>query len=140
MSEIRKRCEQKRAVLEIERQSFMPHWRELSEYVDPRRGRFVTSDYNRGEKRNSKIINSTGTYSKRVASAGMANGITSPARPWFRLMTPEDISHQRCASRTSERVVVCLVPVSLGREPREAARRRGDRVGKRDGQRVGLVR
>lgn len=89
MQTIRQRCEQKRSVLEIERQSFMPHWRELSEYVDPRRGRFVTSDYNRGEKRNSKIINSTATYSKRVLAAGMANGITSPARPWFRLMTPD---------------------------------------------------
>jgi len=89
MQTIRQRCEKKRAVLDQQRQSFVPHWRELSEYIDPRRGRFVTSDWNRGEKRNSKIINSTATYSKRVLAAGMANGITSPARPWFRLMTPD---------------------------------------------------
>lgn len=89
MDPIRQRCEQKRAALEQDRQSFMPHWRELSEYGDPRRGRFVTSDWNRGEKRNHKIINSTGVYAKRTLSAGMANGITSQSRPWFRLATPD---------------------------------------------------
>lgn len=89
MESIRKRCEQKRSSLEIDRQTFMPHWRELSEYHSPRRGRFVTSDWNRGEKRNQKIVNSAPVYAKRTLSAGMANGITSQSRPWFRLATPD---------------------------------------------------
>ena len=87
--EIRRRCELKRSSLELDRSTFMPHWRELSDFNDPRRGRYVTSDWNKGEKRNQKIINSTSLYAKRTLSAGMANGVTSQSRPWFRLATPD---------------------------------------------------
>ena len=72
-----------------ERSTFFGHWEELSDYILPRRGRFLTSKRNDGSKKNSKIIDSTGTMSVRTLSAGMMSGITSPARPWFRLATPE---------------------------------------------------
>jgi len=72
-----------------ERSTFFGHWQELSEYVLPRRGRFLTSKRNDGSKKNGKIIDSTGTMAVRTLSAGMMSGITSPARPWFRLATPD---------------------------------------------------
>jgi len=72
-----------------ERSTFFGHWQELSEYILPRRGRFLTSKRNDGSKKNAKIIDSTGTMAVRTLSAGMMSGITSPARPWFRLATPE---------------------------------------------------
>ena len=72
-----------------ERSTFFGHWEELSDYILPRRGRFLTSKRNDGSKKNSKIIDSTGSMAVRTLSAGMMSGITSPARPWFRLATPE---------------------------------------------------
>ena len=78
-----------RVELENERTSFLGHWRELGEYNLPRRPRFTVTDTNKGQARNQKIINSVGTLSSRTLQSGMMAGITSPARPWFRL-TIED--------------------------------------------------
>lgn len=75
--------------LENERTSFEPHWRELSDFIKPRGSRFLTSDVNRGDRRNSKIIDPTATLADRTLSSGMMSGITSPARPWFKLATPD---------------------------------------------------
>jgi len=79
--------ERRRSALELERSSFISHWKELAEYIAPRRGRFERTDRNRGEKQNKKIINSAGTMALKTLSSGMMAGITSPARPWFRLAT-----------------------------------------------------
>lgn len=78
-----------RAQLKNEQQSFVPHWRDLSDYILPRRSRFFVSDVNKGERRNLKIIDSTATLSSRTLRSGMMSGITSPARPWFRLTTED---------------------------------------------------
>ncbi|HLA14767.1 MAG TPA: portal protein [Gemmatimonadaceae bacterium] len=75
--------------LKNEQASFVSHWRELNDYVRPRRGRFFTSDRNRGDRRTQKIIDSTATLAARTLSAGMMSGLTSPARPWFRLTTSD---------------------------------------------------
>jgi len=71
--------------LRSERSSFIPIYRELSDYHLSHRGRFLTSDRNKGHKRNTKQINNTSRMSARTLAAGMMSGITSPARPWFRL-------------------------------------------------------
>jgi hypothetical protein len=68
-----------------ERSSWLAQWRDISDYVLPRAGRYFTSDHNRGGKRNSKIYDNTGVRALRVLAAGMMAGMTSPARPWFRL-------------------------------------------------------
>lgn len=78
-----------RAQLEIERATFTSHWRELSDYILPRRLRANMSDVNKGDKRNKYIIDSTATAAARVLRSGMMAGITSPARPWFKLTTPD---------------------------------------------------
>lgn len=85
----RQHFEKRLGALKTERSSFITHWKELSEFVSPRRGRFFTQDRNRGEKRNQRIINSRATMSLRTCVSGMMAGITSPARPWFRLATPD---------------------------------------------------
>ena len=79
--------EHRRGSLELERSSFISHWRELADYNAPRRGRFERTDRNRGEKKNTKIINSVAGQALKTLSSGMMAGITSPARPWFRLAT-----------------------------------------------------
>lgn len=71
--------------LKNERSTFDSHWREISDYVLPRRARFTVSDVNKGERKNQKIIDSTATLAARTLRSGMMSGVTSPARPWFRL-------------------------------------------------------
>ncbi|WP_446935392.1 portal protein [Morganella morganii] len=75
--------------LKAERLSFEPHWRELSDFTRPRSTRFTVSEVNRGDRRNSKIIDPAAVMAARTLSSGMMSGITSPARPWFRLATPD---------------------------------------------------
>ena len=71
--------------LKSERSSFIPLWRELSDHHLSHRGRFLASDRNKGYKRNTKQFNNTSRQSVRTLASGMMAGITSPARPWFRL-------------------------------------------------------
>lgn len=85
----RQQLELIRAQLEAERATFLSHWRELGEYILPRRPRFTISDVNKGDKRNQKIIDSTASIAARTLRSGMMSGVTSPARPWFKLATPD---------------------------------------------------
>jgi hypothetical protein len=78
-----------RAQLDNERSTFTAHWRDLADHILPRRQRFTTTNTNKGGKVNSKIIDSTATLSVRTLRSGMMSGITSPARPWFKLETPD---------------------------------------------------
>jgi len=73
--------------LQAERASWIGHWQEISDHLLPRSGRFFLTDRNRGTKRHNNIIDNTGTRALRVLAAGMMAGMTSPARPWFRLTT-----------------------------------------------------
>ena len=68
--------------------SWIEHYREIGEYTIPRRLRLLQTDRNRGGKLNAKIINTTPTEALDILSAGMMSGLSSPARPWFRLGTP----------------------------------------------------
>lgn len=77
-----------RSQLENDRTGHMPHWRDLGDYILPRRPRFTSSDTNKGDRRNQKIIDSTASLAVRTTRSGMMSGVTSPARPWFRLGTP----------------------------------------------------
>lgn len=85
----RQQLEILRAQLDNERSTFLPHWRDLSDFVQPRRARFYTSDVNKGDRRNQKIIDSTATMALRTLRSGMMSGVTSPARPWFKLATQD---------------------------------------------------
>lgn len=78
--------------LENDRQSWRNHWIEITDYLMPRRGRYmVDSQNNRGRRRNTKIIDSTGTQALRTMAAGMMSGMTSPARPWHRRKVRDEL-------------------------------------------------
>ncbi|GAB5471745.1 MAG: portal protein [Rhodospirillales bacterium] len=94
------RLERRRAALDQERQSWLAHWRELADYVLPRRVRFLSSERNRGDKINQKILDATGTLAARTLASGMMSGITSPARPWFRLVTRDRQSQESAEVKT----------------------------------------
>lgn len=81
--------------LRTERTAFRNTWRDLSDFILPRRGRFFITDVNDGERKNLEIIDSTATMASRTLASGMMTGVTSPARPWFRLTTSQiDINDQ----------------------------------------------
>lgn len=75
--------------LQTERASWFTHWQEVSQYLLPYSGRFLRTDHNFGTKRFNNIYDSTGTRALRVLAAGLMAGMTSPARPWFRLATSD---------------------------------------------------
>lgn len=85
----RQRYQRLWAQLDTDRQSFFTHWKDLNDYIMPRRGRFLITDRNRGDRRSKNIIDSTATMAARTMSSGMMSGMTSPARPWKRLTTPD---------------------------------------------------
>lgn len=86
---LKERLNKQFAQLKNDRTSFESHWRDLSDFINPRGSRFLVSDVNRDERRNTKIVDPTGSLAARILSSGMMSGITSPARPWFKLATPD---------------------------------------------------
>lgn len=73
--------------LQTERSSWLSHWKEISDNLLPRSGRFFVSDRNNGTKRHNTIYDNSGTRALRVLGAGLMAGATSPARPWHRITT-----------------------------------------------------
>jgi hypothetical protein len=85
----RERYQALRSSLWSDRSSFDSHWKELGDWMLPRRTRFWSGDRNRGDKRNQNIIDSTARFAARTLQSGLHAGLTSPARPWFKLTTPD---------------------------------------------------
>jgi len=77
----RRRAEELKAV----RSPWEGTWSDLAEFIEPARLRLFGK--NEGATSRSKIIDSSGTFALRTLQSGMHSGITSPARPWFRLTT-----------------------------------------------------
>lgn len=88
---LRKHLDTRKAVLEQRRRSWEVGWRELSRFIDAKRGQFFVSPNqgNRGQQNNGAILDPTALFAKRTLVAGLMSGVTSPARPWFRLTIPD---------------------------------------------------
>ncbi len=84
---IKERCNKRWMALKNERSSWIDQWRDISEVLLPRSGRFLVDANNRGDKGYRHILDGTGTRALRTLAGGMMAGLTSPARPWFRLTT-----------------------------------------------------
>jgi len=74
-------------------QSWRNHLEEIKDYLMPWNGRGLTSDsaaeVNDGDKKQSNIFDHVPQSALSVLAGGMQSGLTSPARPWFRLATPD---------------------------------------------------
>lgn len=69
-----------------QRQEWADQYKDISDYILPRKGYFFDRDQpNRGNTRTTKIIDGLATRAMRVLAAGLQGGLTSPSRPWFRL-------------------------------------------------------
>lgn len=78
-------------------QGWLDHWKEVTEWLAPRRGRYLqgqnSTQDNDGRKKHQRIINTTGPEAAKILAAGLRGGLTSPSRPWFQLgLTDESLS------------------------------------------------
>lgn len=94
---LRQRLMRRMSHLKTDRSSWETHWRELADYMAPRRGRWALADHNRGQKMHDRIMDGTPLFAARTLASGMMAGLTSPARPWFRLATPDPELSERAA-------------------------------------------
>lgn len=87
----RARYDRRLAALRSDRSSWLTHYTELSDFILPRRGRFLgtANQGNRGDRRNTRIIDGTATRAARDLGSGLKAGLTSPARPWLRYTTAD---------------------------------------------------
>ena len=75
-----------------ERTEHEPNWKEVKEFILPRAGAFDNSDGNSLRIPNyDSILNSTATNAVKVFVAFIMAGMSSPARPWFKL-TKDDLT------------------------------------------------
>ena len=108
-----KRAKRMVASMADARQPWNSFWKDLAEYVLPRR--YVELERRSQGKvtqlRNSSILDGTGTIAVNTCASGMLNGITSPARPWFKLRNQGDFdnsSMQLWLDDCSERLAFAL--------------------------------
>ena len=94
MEEQRKKIHRRWESLKTERTSWISHWREISENILPRNGRFIDDDSNDGRKKHNKIYDNTPIRALKILSAGLMGGLTSPSRPWFKLAMHNDEMNQ----------------------------------------------
>jgi hypothetical protein len=86
---VKQRILKRKMALWKERSGWESRWRGVSDYLLPFAGRFMVTDRNKGTKSFNNILDSSATRALRILAAGMMSGMTSPARPWFRLATPD---------------------------------------------------
>lgn len=81
------------AQLRQERRSWEPFWRDVKEYIVPRRGRFLfsssSSEVNRGVPVADRRLNAAASRALSILASGMQSGLTSKARQWFLLTHPD---------------------------------------------------
>lgn len=73
-----------------DRSSYDPVWQDIADHTFPHRVRFYSDDINRGERRDSKIIDGTATAAALNLRSGMMAGLTPSSRVWKELTTQDD--------------------------------------------------
>lgn len=84
--------------LRTERNEYYPEWQEISDYIQIRRGKYLV-DQQRKSRRSKKVLNETGTFASRTLGAGMLAGVSSPSRPWLKLLTPDPKLNEFASSK-----------------------------------------
>lgn len=91
--ELRKHLQNRKSELESELNSFIGHYRDITDYLSPRAAKFLVDPtdarWKKGQKQNTMIVNETASMALEILKSGMHAGMTSPARPWFRFTTSD---------------------------------------------------
>lgn len=109
----RQRLNIQEAEMRTEAVTFETRYRDLSDFILPRRAQFTVTDSNRGERRDLDIIDSTASMASRTLSSGMMTGVTSPARSWFKLKTNKEELNSSAAVKGYFKTVEDLMRSSM---------------------------
>lgn len=85
----RERIDFEVADLKYQRTSYEQQWMDVSEFLLPYRLRLNLSDYNRGDRRNTRIYDSTAIICARTLESGLCSAATDPAGQWFKFTTKD---------------------------------------------------
>lgn len=72
-------------MLKKDRANWDDHWQDIADYVYPKRADFTT-ERSPGEKRMSKIFDSTPIHAAELLASGFHGMLTNPATTWFDLL------------------------------------------------------
>ena len=84
--EIKKICEQRYGQMREYTLPWEAQWRQLRDYIYPFIGRFEGEQENKGERTDNEILHGAAGLALRTLVSGFQSGITSPSRPWLRLV------------------------------------------------------
>lgn len=89
-ADIKRQISNRISEMDVQYETWRKHWYEIQQYMLPRYGRNLDGKgtvygVNDGKKKHSKVFDSTPEMAINILAAGMQGGLTSPARPWFRL-------------------------------------------------------
>ena len=74
-----------------ERSQSEPTWKQLSDYINPTRGRFNDEDKTSdGKRRDYFLLDPYPMEAATKCAAGIHSGLTSPSRPWFSLSLQDE--------------------------------------------------
>jgi hypothetical protein len=85
----RQRLMERKERLWTERAHWETRWSEIARLTRPDSLRLQTSDTNQGQRKDHAILDNSARRALRTLGAGMMSGMTSPARPWFKLALPD---------------------------------------------------
>lgn len=85
----KQRYQLRKSALVNERTTWINRYQDITRFLLPYSGRYFTTDRNKGDRAFNNIYDETATFALDILTAGMMAGMTSPARPWFRLATPD---------------------------------------------------
>lgn len=88
-----KQISEKIGRLKAERQTWMTHWQQLTDYLMPRKNT-VTNEKSPGQKRAVSLLDNTGVMSNELLAGALHGLLTNPDQEWFE-MTTGDIELDR---------------------------------------------
>ena len=78
------------ADLNLIREPRFKHWQDISRYILPYAGRYLSTQRDVDANRYQDIIDETAIHAIQTLEAGMMTLRTNPMVPWFRSQTPDD--------------------------------------------------
>lgn len=86
--------EHRKKELEYERDYMLQTWREISDHIQTRRGRYLREE-RQTKRKSGNVLNEKPIFASRNLGAGMSGGVASPARPWVKITTPDSDLNER---------------------------------------------
>lgn len=123
MSELAEKIILRQASMQADRAIFDAHWQEIVDYLMPYR-QGITSSGTPGEKKMSKILDSTATHAMNLLASGLHGMLTNPALPWFSLKLRDDKAMESDDVKawlqdTEKRIYAALAQSNFGTEIHE---------------------